>query len=242
MACSIHGSKRRPGGADPGTRASARRLGAGLRAGQRAAHRPGLPACAGVVVLRRARPRPARATPVGQPGVVGGGHPHRRRRAGPGRRHRSLCGTPAFGGEVDHQLAAHHLQNVRPAAGDLDDVGPSTSRRTPTSPAAPPCAELSVAGINENRTLACDDNPVSVSGVSNTVVITGHCTGLSVSGVQNTVTVEAVASTPRASTTRSHTTRALRASATRVARTWSAGADGQPGCPGSSSRRLTAMP
>ncbi len=43
---------------------------------------------------------------------------------------------------------------------------------------------VSVAGINENRTLACDDNPVSVSGVSNTVVITGHCTSLSVSGEQ----------------------------------------------------------
>lgn len=138
-------------------------------------------------------PVPARpGNAVGQPGVVGGGHPHRRRRAGPGRRHRSLCGTPAFGGEVDHQLAAHHLQDVRPAAGHLDDAGPSTSRRTPTSPAAPPGTELSVAGINENRTLACDDNPVSVSGVSNTVVITGHCTSLSVSGVQNTVTVEAV--------------------------------------------------
>ncbi|HEX5256247.1 MAG TPA: DUF3060 domain-containing protein [Mycobacterium sp.] len=74
--------------------------------------------------------------------------------------------------------------------------GPWTSRRqspTPsTSPTAPPGTELSVSGINENRTIACNDNIVNVSGVSNTVTITGHCTGLSVSGVQNSITVEAV--------------------------------------------------
>ncbi|MDM4143132.1 MULTISPECIES: DUF3060 domain-containing protein [Mycobacterium] len=74
--------------------------------------------------------------------------------------------------------------------------GPSTSRRKSaspsTSPAAPPGTELSVSGINENRTIACNDNIVSVSGVSNTVSITGHCASLSVSGVQNSITVEAV--------------------------------------------------
>ncbi|ORA07532.1 DUF3060 domain-containing protein [Mycobacterium arosiense] len=74
--------------------------------------------------------------------------------------------------------------------------GPSTSRRKSaspsTSPRTPPGTELSVSGINENRTIACNDNIVSVSGVSNTVTITGHCTSLSVSGVQNTITVEAV--------------------------------------------------
>ncbi|OBB92238.1 DUF3060 domain-containing protein [Mycobacterium sp. 852002-40037_SCH5390672] len=74
--------------------------------------------------------------------------------------------------------------------------GPPTSRRKSpspsTSPAAPPGTALSVAGINENRTIACNDNTVSVSGVSNTVSITGHCTSLSVSGVQNSITVESV--------------------------------------------------
>jgi len=50
---------------------------------------------------------------------------------------------------------------------------------------------LSVAGINVSRTIACNDSSVSVSGVSNTVVITGHCASLSVSGVQNKVTVQA---------------------------------------------------
>lgn len=75
-------------------------------------------------------------------------------------------------------------------------TNPSTSRRysasPSTSPTAPSGAELSVSGINENRTLACNDNIVRVSGVSNTVSITGHCTSLSVSGVQNSIIVESV--------------------------------------------------
>lgn len=74
--------------------------------------------------------------------------------------------------------------------------GPSGAQVQPptpsTSPVSPPGAELSVAGINENRTIACNDNIVNVSGVSNTVVITGHCTSLSVSGVKNAITIEAV--------------------------------------------------
>ena len=77
-------------------------------------------------------------------------------------------------------------------------TSPRTSPRlTPSSPSAapstpPPGGNLTVAGINENQTIACNDNTVDVSGVSNTVVITGHCTSLTVSGVQNAVTVDAV--------------------------------------------------
>ncbi|HTY34535.1 DUF3060 domain-containing protein [Mycobacterium sp.] len=74
--------------------------------------------------------------------------------------------------------------------------GPSSTRTRTTSPSASPTpspgARLSVSGIGENRSIACNDNIVSVSGVSNTVVITGHCTSLTVSGVQNAITVDAV--------------------------------------------------
>ncbi|HET7074504.1 MAG TPA: DUF3060 domain-containing protein [Mycobacterium sp.] len=74
--------------------------------------------------------------------------------------------------------------------------GPSASgTNTPspsTSPTPPPGGELSVSGINANRTIACNDSIVDVSGVSNTVVITGHCASVTVSGVQNSVTVDAV--------------------------------------------------
>jgi hypothetical protein len=70
-------------------------------------------------------------------------------------------------------------------------------RQTPSSPSAepstpPPGGNLSVAGINENQTIACNDSIVSVSGVSNTVVITGHCASVSVSGIQNSIAVDAV--------------------------------------------------
>jgi len=68
-------------------------------------------------------------------------------------------------------------------------AAPSTSLTA--APTAPKGGNLSVAGINVSRTIACNDSSVSVSGVSNTVVITGHCASLSVSGVQNKVTVQA---------------------------------------------------
>jgi hypothetical protein len=68
---------------------------------------------------------------------------------------------------------------------------PSGQPRTPGGvTTAPPGAQVSVAGIAENKTIACNDNRVSVSGVSNTVRITGHCLSLTVSGVQNQVTVD----------------------------------------------------
>src|SRR3984893_7615322 len=110
-------------------------------------------------------------------------------------------------------FAAHQLSGVRSIINSAPTVtgtfgapsttpstsgspGPSTTRSrtsTPsTSPTAPPGGSLSVSGINENRTIACNDNIVSVSGVSNTVVIPGHCTSLTVSGVQNAITVDAV--------------------------------------------------
>ena len=107
-------------------------------------------------------------------------------------------------------FAAHQLSGVKsiinspptisgtfgPPAGTPSGPAPSTTRtKTPTpstSPAPPPGGKLSISGINENRTIACNDSVVSVSGVSNTVVITGHCARISVSGVQNSITVDAV--------------------------------------------------
>jgi len=53
-----------------------------------------------------------------------------------------------------------------------------------------PVGSLSVAGVGNNRTLACDDKLVSVSGVDNTVVLTGRCARVDISGVQNTVTID----------------------------------------------------
>lgn len=82
-----------------------------------------------------------------------------------------------------------------PPSGIPFNPGPAptgTRSPKPSASAVPPGGPLSISGIGDNRTIACNDNTVSVSGFSNTVVITGHCTSLSVSGVQNTITIEAV--------------------------------------------------
>jgi hypothetical protein len=55
---------------------------------------------------------------------------------------------------------------------------------------APANGSFSVAGIEGNKRVACNDSEISVSGVSNTVTITGHCTSVTVSGFENQVTVE----------------------------------------------------
>ena len=56
---------------------------------------------------------------------------------------------------------------------------------------APAGQSLTVSGINEVRTIACNGGSVNVSGIANEVVITGHCKALTVSGVRNKVTVDA---------------------------------------------------
>jgi Protein of unknown function (DUF3060) len=110
-------------------------------------------------------------------------------------------------------FAAHQLSGVRSMITSPPTVSgtfspPTSATTTPRSPAPtttrtkkptpsssttpPPGGELSVSGINENRTITCNDSVVSVSGVSNTVVISGHCASLTVSGVQNAITVDAV--------------------------------------------------
>jgi hypothetical protein len=82
--------------------------------------------------------------------------------------------------------------SAAPSAGGTHTPGAAPSTTPPAVPTAPAGENLSISGINENQTVACNNNTVSISGVSNTVVITGHCASLSVSGVQNTVTVDAV--------------------------------------------------
>ena len=69
--------------------------------------------------------------------------------------------------------------------------GPLPERPAVTKSVTPQQVEsLSVAGVGNNRTLACGDKVVSVSGVDNTVVITGRCTRVDISGIRNTVTID----------------------------------------------------
>ncbi|MFZ4372842.1 MAG: DUF3060 domain-containing protein [Mycobacterium sp.] len=83
---------------------------------------------------------------------------------------------PAGGGPV-----------ARPSATAAPTSSP-TSTATVSRPA--PVRTLSVAGVGNQRTLACNDSVVSISGVDNTVVLTGRCDRVDVSGVQNSVTID----------------------------------------------------
>ena len=76
---------------------------------------------------------------------------------------------------------------VSPSATAAPKPSP-TSTATVSSP--PPGGLLTVAGVGNQRTLACNDSVVSISGVDNTVVLTGRCNRVDVSGVQNTVTID----------------------------------------------------
>lgn len=76
-------------------------------------------------------------------------------------------------------------------------VSPPAPPPIPTPPTVPgPVAtpprggQVSVSGVGEERTIACEDNGVTISGVSNKVVLTGHCSLVDVSGIENTVTIE----------------------------------------------------
>ncbi len=62
---------------------------------------------------------------------------------------------------------------------------PGGSEETPT-----PGGQFSVSGIDEVKTVPCNESNISVSGVNNTVTLTGHCVSLSVSGVNNNITID----------------------------------------------------
>jgi Protein of unknown function (DUF3060) len=79
-----------------------------------------------------------------------------------------------------------------PTVPSIPTVEPPTPGGGPanTVTEAPPGGQVSVAGVGDNKTIACNDSDVSISGVSNTVTITGHCTTVTVSGMQNHVTLD----------------------------------------------------
>ena len=121
-----------------------------------------------------------------------------------------VIGVLALAGGIA-AFAAHQLSGVKsiisssvPSTTQITS-SPQSSPRSPTPPGrtATPTAgpstvplpplggQLSVSGINENKTIACNDSVVTVSGISNTIVIVGHCASLTVSGMQNSITVDA---------------------------------------------------
>ncbi|MBY0287355.1 MAG: DUF3060 domain-containing protein [Mycobacteriaceae bacterium] len=59
-----------------------------------------------------------------------------------------------------------------------------------TEQTATPGTPTSVSGVDETRTVVCQNGDVNISGVNNTVTLTGNCGTVSVSGVENKITVD----------------------------------------------------
>src|ERR1700758_2629739 len=118
MGYSVHEPGRRPGRADPGTRAPTNRRGAHVRSEKLATFRPGLrtrpagPPATKPVGLRRPVFRTAAETTLGQPHVVDHGHGHRHWRYRSHWRHRRLRRTPAFRSPIDHHVPPDHLRTI----------------------------------------------------------------------------------------------------------------------------------
>jgi hypothetical protein len=60
---------------------------------------------------------------------------------------------------------------------------------TPEAPIAPGDV-VTIAGMGQNKTIACNDGSISISGMENTIVLTGHCLSVNVSGIENIITVD----------------------------------------------------
>jgi hypothetical protein len=82
--------------------------------------------------------------------------------------------------------------NAPPAASGAQTPAPGSPMSPGPAPTAPAGANLTISGISQNRTIACNQSVIDVIGISNNVVITGHCASLHVSGVQNSITVDAI--------------------------------------------------
>jgi hypothetical protein len=147
----------------------------------------------------------------------GGPYPTASPKSGGGNRLWWILGTVVVVGAlvlagVIAAFAAHQLSGVRSIISSATSTAPQvtivpkTSPHSPTpsrggtptataGPSTPPLpplgGQLSVSGISENKTIACNDSAVTVSGISNTIVIVGHCASLTVSGMKNSVTVDA---------------------------------------------------
>jgi Protein of unknown function (DUF3060) len=101
-----------------------------------------------------------------------------------------------------HQVSRSGMTTFSPIP-SIPTAGPTGTATMPPTNATPPSMpttsvstapageNITVSGISEARTIACNGGSVSVSGITNNVVITGHCASLSVSGIQNQIAVDA---------------------------------------------------
>jgi hypothetical protein len=102
------------------------------------------------------------------------------------------AGIAAFGAHVFSGRGSSTASPTnRPS---ISRVPRTNTRASPPAPSAsataPAGAQVTISGIGQHKTVACNNNAVNVSGVSNTIVISGHCASLTVSGVKNMITVD----------------------------------------------------
>ena len=97
-----------------------------------------------------------------------------------------------------HQVSRSGITTLIPSISTASPTASATMPATTVTPmpstsvsTAPAGENITVSGISEARTIACNGGSVSVSGITNNVVITGHCASVSVSGIQNQITVDA---------------------------------------------------
>lgn len=97
-----------------------------------------------------------------------------------------------------HQVTRGGLTTLLPTP-SISSVSPTPSASVPSTTAmapstsattAPAGQTITVSGINEVRTIACNGGTVNVSGITNNVTVTGHCVSVNVSGIENQLTVD----------------------------------------------------
>lgn len=101
-----------------------------------------------------------------------------------------VAGRPTMiggGGTVAETPSATTIPSRTPAPQPVPPVAPPGV----LPPARTPGGAVAVAGVGNERTIACTDNEaIDISGVNNTVTLTGHCSRVDVSGLENVVTVD----------------------------------------------------
>lgn len=91
------------------------------------------------------------------------------------------------GGEVDKAPSGQPGAPGAPGTPGRETIVEAPSAK----PVVPPSGEpLTIAGIEKNETIACDDRALILNGIRNTITITGHCATLTVQGIENVVTVD----------------------------------------------------
>jgi hypothetical protein len=109
----------------------------------------------------------------------------------------AVFGTHLFSSGTSITSSPHDRPGISGGGGILTNMptppdlsGGTTQEPQAEAPVAAPGAIVTIGGIGDNKTIACNEGTINISGVENTIVITGHCVSVNVSGIENVVTVD----------------------------------------------------